>query len=152
MVARPPTMLRGLRERLLGEDAGTHAPLQPRLWLAVEEVIHHNDVISCIIIRPRGDVAACDPHPGDARVVKHDAEEGQAPIARRRRDKAAEEQRAVSAEVADQRAGDKVPEGSAGCYPIRPINIGRGYAVLRSRSRAGSTTEGPRKLSWRLSL
>jgi transposase len=27
----------------------------------------------------------------------------------------------------------------------------RSYAAVRSRSRAGSTTEGPRKLSWRLS-
>src|SRR4029453_3912821 len=36
-----------------------------------------------IIIWPRGDVAGGDPDPGDARVVKHDAEEGQAPIAGR---------------------------------------------------------------------
>jgi hypothetical protein len=58
-----------------------------------------------IIIWPRGDVAARDPDPGDTRVVKHDAEEGTAPIARRGRNEAAKQQLAVGIEVLDQRAG-----------------------------------------------
>ena len=45
------------------------------LWLAVEKVIHHDDVVLIIIIRPRGYVAGRDPDPRDARVVKKDAEE-----------------------------------------------------------------------------
>ena len=75
------------------------------LWLAVDKVIHHDDVVLIIIIRPRGDVAGCDPDPRDARVVKHDAEEGKAPIARRGRDETAEDQLAVEVEVLHQRAG-----------------------------------------------
>src|SRR5687767_11392345 len=51
------------------------------LGLAVEKVVHHDDVVFLIIIRPRGDVAGGDPDPGDASIVKHDAEEGQGPIA-----------------------------------------------------------------------
>ena len=64
-------------------------PLLKELWLAVDEVIHHDDVMVAIIIRPRGDVAGFDPDPCDARVVKHDAEEGEASITRRGRDEAA---------------------------------------------------------------
>ena len=60
------------------------------LWLAVDKVIHHHDVLVLIIIRPRRRVAGCDPHPRDKRVVKHDAEEGKTRIARRSRDETAE--------------------------------------------------------------
>ena len=58
-----------------------------------------------IIIRPWSNVAGCDPDPGDACVLKHYAEEGQAIVVRRRRDEAAEEQIAVGIEVFDQRGG-----------------------------------------------
>ena len=81
----------------------SHLLLVKRLWLAVEEVIHHDDVMLAIVIRPRGDVAARDPDRRDARVVKHDAEEGKAPIARRGRNETAEDQPAVSIEVLDHR-------------------------------------------------
>ena len=57
---------------------------------------------------PGATLPACDPHPGDARVVKHDAEEGKASIARRGRDEAAEQQLAIGVEVLDQRAGPAV--------------------------------------------
>jgi hypothetical protein len=69
------------------------------LWLAVDKVIHHDDVSLFIIIRPRRDVAGCDPDPRDARVVKHDAEEGKAPIARRGRNETAEDQPAIHVEI-----------------------------------------------------
>ena len=46
-----------------------------RLWLAVEKVIHHDDVVLIIIIRPRGYVARRDPNPRDACVFKKDPEE-----------------------------------------------------------------------------
>src|SRR5262245_55559004 len=75
------------------------------LRLPIEKVIHHDDISLLIVIRPRGDVATRDPHPGDARVAKDDAKEGKAGIARRGRDEAAKEQVAVSAKVLDQRAG-----------------------------------------------
>ena len=89
------------------------------LWLAVEEVVHHDDVMFRIIIRPWGDVAAGDPHPGDARLVEYDAEEGQAAIARRGRDVADEQPLVVGVEVLDPRAGptgpgvlpDRLPSG-----------------------------------------
>ena len=76
-------------------------PSAQRLGFAVDEVIHHNDVMFPVIVRPRDDVAARDPHPGDARIVEHDAEERQAAITRRGRGKATEEQRAIDAKVSD---------------------------------------------------
>jgi hypothetical protein len=69
---------------------GILPPLLKELWLAVDEVIHHDDVMAAIVIRSRGNVACFDSDPRDERVVKHDAEEGLASIARRGRDEAAE--------------------------------------------------------------
>ena len=69
------------------------------LGLAVEKVIHHDAVIRGIIIWPWGDGTGGDPHPGDARVVKHDPEERQGPITGRGRNDPAEEQLAVSVPV-----------------------------------------------------
>lgn len=72
------------------------------LRLAVKEVIHHNDILSPAIIQSGGDISARDPHSGDGRVVvKHDAEEGKAAIARQGRDNAAEEQIPAGIEVLD---------------------------------------------------
>jgi len=58
-----------------------------------------------IVIRTRGNVAGLDPDRRNACVVKLDAEEGQASIARRGRNEAAKQQLAVGIEVLDQRAG-----------------------------------------------
>jgi hypothetical protein len=44
--------------------------------LAIEKVVHHDDVVRLIIMRSRGDIAGGDPDGGDTRIVKHDAEEG----------------------------------------------------------------------------
>jgi hypothetical protein len=52
------------------------------LWLAVDEVVHHDDVMVLIVIRPRGNVAGFDQDRRDAGVVKLDPEEGQVSIAR----------------------------------------------------------------------
>ena len=68
----------------------SHHHLIEELWLAVDEVVHHEDVILAIVIRPRGNVAGFDPDRRDAGVVKLDAEEGQASIARRGRNETAE--------------------------------------------------------------
>src|SRR6266576_3519554 len=68
---------------------GTRHVLLNGLGLAIDEVIHHDDVMLAIIIRSRGNVAGCDPDTGDACVVKHDAEEGEASVTRRGRDEAA---------------------------------------------------------------
>jgi len=76
--------------RFHGIYRGISLPLLTKLWLAVDEVIHHDDVMPLIVIRLRGNVPGFDSDPRDARVVKHDAEEGQASIARRGRDEAAE--------------------------------------------------------------
>ena len=60
----------------------SHLRLLKDLWLAVDEVVHHDDVMLAIVIRPRGNVAGLDPDRRDAGVIKLDAEEGQASIAR----------------------------------------------------------------------
>ena len=57
-----------------------------------------------IVIRPRGNVAGLDPDRRDAGVIKLDAEEGQASIARRSRNVTVEEKLAVLVEVLDQGA------------------------------------------------
>ena len=58
------------------------ASLLKQLWLAVDEVVHRDDVMTGIVARPRGNVAGLDPYRRNARVAKHDAEEGQVSTAR----------------------------------------------------------------------
>ena len=65
-------------------------PYLKELWLAVDEVVHHDDVVAFIVVWTRGNVAGLDPDRGDAGVIKHNAEEGQASIARGGRDETAE--------------------------------------------------------------
>src|SRR5215204_3842331 len=79
-------------------------PLQNRARFPIEEVIHHDDVMRPVIIRPRRSIAASDPDPGDTRVEIDDAEERHTGISRRGWDKAAVEQPPVCAEALDQRA------------------------------------------------
>ena len=111
----PQTLRRGSTQR--------GSLLVKGLWLAVDKVVHHNDVVLLIIIRPRGNVAGCDSNPRDARVLKHDAEEGKAPIARRGRNEAAEQKFAVRVEVLHQRTGPAVSLLLSRTAPIRLINV-----------------------------
>ena len=67
-----------------------HLLLVKDLWLAVDEVVHHNDVVQLIVVRPRGNVAGRDPNRRDAGVIKLDAEKRQVSIARRGRNETAE--------------------------------------------------------------
>src|SRR3954447_20039681 len=101
----------------------SHLHLLKQLWLAVDEVVHHDDVMVPIIIRSRRDIAGLDPDPRDARVVKYDAEERQVSIAGRSRDETAEQQVAVNAEVLDQRAGVTVPAFHARAVTIWLVNV-----------------------------
>jgi hypothetical protein len=64
--------------------------LTQELWLAVDEIVHHDDVMLRVVVRPRGNVAGLDPDRRDAGVVKLDAEEGQASITWRGRNETAE--------------------------------------------------------------
>ena len=57
-------------------------PYLKQLWLAVDEVVHHDDVMAGIVARPRGNVAGLDLYRRNARVAKHNAEEGQVSTAR----------------------------------------------------------------------
>ena len=68
----------------------SHLLLVKELWLAVDEIVHHDDVVLLIVVRPRGNVAGCDPNRRDAGVVKLDGEKGQVSIARRGRNETAE--------------------------------------------------------------
>src|SRR5262245_15243646 len=105
------------------------------LRLAVDEVIHHDNVLITTIIRPRGDIAARDSHPGDACVRKYDTEEGKASIARRGRDEAAEQQLAVGVNVLHQRAVLTVTALLAGAAPIRLVNVCEDQAKTSDRRR-----------------
>src|SRR4030095_4897280 len=131
---------------------GAAGPLRNKgLWLAVDEVIHHDDVMLAIIIRPGGNLATRDLHPGDARVGKHDAEEGQAVGVRRGRDEAAKEQIAVGIEVFDQRAGACLAWGAYVCEdraeaPHRcwGTTVGTGYKEQTFGDVAAHRSEQPR--------
>ena len=109
--------------------------LRLRLWLAVDKVIHHDDVTLAIIIRARGDVATRDPHPRDERLVKHDAEEGKTPIARRSRDETTKQHLAVGAEVFNQRARATISSLLARPAPIRLVNVCEDRAEAGDRRR-----------------
>ena len=61
----------------------SHLLLVNELWLAVDEIVHHDDVVLLIVVRSRGNVAGRDPNRRDASIVKLDAEKGQVSIARR---------------------------------------------------------------------
>ena len=76
--------------RSIVSSVESHLHLLNDLWLAVDEVVHHDDVMLAIVIRPRGNVAGLDPDRRDAGVIKLDAEEGQASVARRGRNETAE--------------------------------------------------------------
>src|SRR5688572_2034253 len=95
--------LTGSRIRCVARPGGER--LTERLRLTVQKVVHHDDVVLPIIIRPCGDVARRNSYPGDAGVGKDDAQEGQPSIPRRGGDGADKEQIAVGVEVFDQRAG-----------------------------------------------
>src|SRR5439155_419510 len=126
----PPSRRQGSRASLNG------------LRLAIEEVIHHDDVMLPLIVWPRGHIAARDPHAGDARVVEDDAKEGQACIARRGRDEAAEEQIAVDAEVLDQRARLAISALLAGSAPVGLVNVGEDRAEATDHCRHSSVGAG----------
>jgi hypothetical protein len=60
------------------------------LRLAINEVVHHDDVMLAVVIGPRGNIAGRNPDQRDAGFIELDAEEGQTSIARRRRNETAE--------------------------------------------------------------
>src|SRR5436309_1644846 len=93
------------------------------LRFAVEEVIHHDNVVLPLIIRPRRHGAARDPHAGNACVVEDDAEKGEACIAWRGRDGTAEDQVTFGAEVFDPRARLPVSTLLAGSAPVRLVDV-----------------------------
>src|SRR4051794_12387433 len=95
-----------VRFRLVGFPCIQHGIflLLKELWLAIDEVVHHDDVMALIIIWPWRNVAGLNPDECDAGIIKLDGEEGQVSIAWRGGNRTAEYQSAVLAEVLDERA------------------------------------------------
>ena len=75
------------------------------MWLSIDEVVHHDDVIRVVIVRTWSDIASNNPHRGDPRIGKLDPEERKTSITRSGRDKTAEQQTAISTEKLNQSAG-----------------------------------------------
>ena len=75
-----------------------------QLWLAVDEVVHHYNVMLPIVVRTGSHVAGFDADRGDAGVIECDAEEREVPVARRCGNDTAEDKCAVPVEVLDPRA------------------------------------------------
>ncbi len=111
----------------------SHLALLEELWLAVDEVVHHDDVMFAIVIRPRSNVTGFDPNSRNPGIVKHDAEEGQVSITRRSGDEAAEQQLAVGTEVLDQRAGVAVAFLPARSAAIGLVNVREDRAEAPNR-------------------
>src|SRR6185369_13663686 len=78
------------------------------MWLSIDEVVHHDDVDRPAIVRTGSDIACNNPHTRDARIVELDPEERETAIARRGRDKTAEQQTAISTEKLYQRTGTTI--------------------------------------------
>ena len=57
--------------------------LDDRLRLAIDEVVHHNNVMTRVVVRPGRNVASRNPNRHDASVIKLDAEKGEVPLTRR---------------------------------------------------------------------
>jgi hypothetical protein len=75
------------------------------MWLSIDEVVHHDDVIRIVIVRTWRHVSCNNPHRGDPRIVKLNPEERKTSITRSGRDKTAEQQTAISTEKLHQGAG-----------------------------------------------
>jgi len=107
--------------------------------LAINKIIHHDDVIFAVIIRSWRRVAGCDSHASYPSIVEYDAEERQIPITWRRWDKTAEQQFAISAEKLHQRAGSTVAVFFAWATPIRLIDVSEDCAEATNTGRNTST-------------
>ena len=83
------------------------------LWLAIDEVIHHDDIMTRVVIRPRSNVSGLDLDRSDACVIELHGEEGQVSIARGSRNETGEQQSAISVEVLDERARPAVVDTRA---------------------------------------
>src|SRR5262245_14219737 len=77
--------------------------LLKQLRFAVDKVVHHDNIMSSIVVRSWGNVARLDPDRRDAGVIKLDAEKGHPPISRGSRNESSVQQATVSAEVFDER-------------------------------------------------
>ena len=71
----------GLGGASIVSSVESHLHLLKELWLAIDEVVHHDDVMVLIVIRSRGNVSGLDQDRRNAGVVKLDPEEGQVSIA-----------------------------------------------------------------------
>ena len=118
-------------------------------WLrfAVQEIIHHDDVMCSIVIWPRGSIAACYSYSGDACVAKDEAEEGKTSVAWRGWNKATEDQPSVSAEALDARAGLTVAVFIAGPASIRQVNVREDCAEAAHLCRHCSIGSGDKEQS-----
>src|SRR5690349_8809851 len=73
------------------------------MWLSIDEVVHHHDVIRFVVVRTGSNIACGNSHTGDHRVRKLDPEERKTSITGRGRDKTAEQQTPIGTEELDQR-------------------------------------------------
>ena len=107
------------------------------LWLAVDKVIHHHDVLVHIVIRARRGIAGCDPHARDQRLIEDNTKKRKARIPGRSRHETAEQDLAVGAEVFNQRARSTISSFFARSTSVRLVNIceNRAEATHRCRHR-----------------
>ena len=137
------TLTRQERSRLRWFCTGDAALYSQWLRLAVDEIIHHDDVSRSIIIRPGGLRAGSDSDTRDKRVLKHYTEKGKAPVARRSRDETAEDQFAVFVEVLHPCAGPtRTPAPLFRPKPIRLVYVCEYGTETTDRCRENSIETG----------
>jgi hypothetical protein len=107
--------------------------------LAINKIIHHDDVILAVVVRTWSNVACCNSHAGYTSIVKYDTEKRDISITWRRWDKTAEQQLAVGAEILHPRAGSTVAVLFARATSIRLIDVSEDCAEATNSRRNAST-------------
>ena len=98
------------------------------MGLAVDEVVHHHNVVGHVVVWTWRASACDDPHTCDPGVVELDPKERKTAITRRGRHKTAEQQPAVGTEKLHQRARSAIATLVARTTAIRLIDVSEDHA------------------------
>ncbi len=129
---------------------GEACTLVRHLRLAVDEVVHHHDVMLSVVVHPGSHVTRCDPYFRDARIGENHAEERLARVAGRGRYVTTKDQSAVFTKDVELRGRTtpasvwliNVGEDGAKCVDhSRCTTIGAGHEEQRIRHVAAHRAE-----------
>src|SRR5215217_3454099 len=102
--------------------------LRKIFWLAIDKVVHYDDVVIAVVVRTWRNIACSDPHTNDPSVAKFDTEERLTPITGRCGYKTAEQELTVDSEKFYERACSAIPSLFARTTAIWLIDVGENCA------------------------